>query len=92
MIYKLERRGTGLAMPASLYNFLNQNKIEYSYNFELAGIEITDSASERIRNEYKVGLERDTIKYMAETETGPKTQNRASESKAKTKREKKKLW
>jgi len=92
MIYKLERRGTGLAMSASLYNFLNQNKIEYSYDFIAGGIEITDSASERIRNEYKVGLERDMIKDTSETETVLKTQNRASQGKVKAKREKRKLW
>ena len=62
MIYELERRGTGLAMSASLYNFLIHNKIEYSYNFELGGIEITEDALESIRNDYKADLGTEAIK------------------------------
>ena len=91
MIYELERRGTGLAMSASLYNFLIHNKIEYSYNFELGGIEITEDALESIRNDYKADLGTEAIKYTSKTETALKTQNKASQSKS-IKREKKRLW
>jgi hypothetical protein len=74
MIYKLERRGTGLAMSASLYNFLNHNKIEYSYNFELGGIEITEEAMESIRINFKHDLEQETIKHTPEIKKAVKTQ------------------
>ena len=75
MIYKLERRGTGLAMSASLYNFLNHNKIEYRYNFELGGIEITEEASECIRINFKPDLVHESIKVSAENKNSVKTQN-----------------
>lgn len=92
MIYQLERRNSGLAMPTTLYNFLNHNKIEYKYDFDAGGIEITETAMESIRNDYKAFLEQESIKYIAEDKNSFKTQIQASGNKIKTKREKKKLW
>ena len=62
MIYKLERRNTGLAMPVSLFNFLVINEIDYTYNFEKGGIEVSKDDLQRIRINFKAGLELIPIK------------------------------
>lgn len=81
MIYKLERRGTGLAMPASLFNFLMQNHIKYTYDFTNEGIEITEDAFKRIQIDFKPYLESKMIKYTSETQKTLKTQNMKSQRK-----------
>lgn len=77
MIYKLERRNNGLAMPTTLMNFLMYNKINYTYDFIVGGIEITEEAMESIRINFKHDLEQETIKHTPEIKKAVKTQNTA---------------
>jgi hypothetical protein len=66
MFYKLESRGTGLAMLASLFNFLIQNHIKYTYDFKLGGIELTDDDYNYIESNFKPDLEQSSINYREE--------------------------
>lgn len=53
MLYKLEKRGTSLAMPTTLYNFLMQNHINYTYDFEQSGIQLDSTWYQYILDNYK---------------------------------------
>lgn len=75
MIYELERRGNSLVMPTRLYNFLIQNKVKFSYDFENAGINLTEDIAERIRTALNDDFTSQTIKYTTETQKTLKTQN-----------------
>lgn len=50
MLYPLERRSTSLVMPALLFNYLQENRIPYEYNFEQGGIEIPEEQFQKIQN------------------------------------------
>ena len=75
MIYKLEKRGSSLVMPTRLYNFLIQNKVKFSYDFENAGINLDEDIIERIRTALNDDFTSQTIKYTTETQKTLKTQN-----------------
>ena len=49
MIYELEKRDNSLVMPTRLYNFLTQNKVKFSYDFENSGIHLEECVVERIK-------------------------------------------
>ena len=75
MLYKLERRATGLAMSSALMNFLMHNKIPYKYDFAGGGIEITEEDAENIR----INFNSDSIpEYVPEVKPKTKTSKRRS--------------
>ena len=49
MIYPLERRSTSLVMPSTLFNYLQENKISYDYDFEQGGIHLEECVVERLK-------------------------------------------
>lgn len=75
MIYELEKRGNSLVMPTRLYNFLMQNKVKFSYDFENSGINLDEDIVERIRTLGNDDFISQTIKYTTETQKTLKTQN-----------------
>lgn len=83
MLYKLEKRGTGLAIPAVLYNFMLTNHIEYTYNFKQEGIELTENDYNRLISCFKPSFEEKAIKYTGISETLLKNENMRSNIKHK---------
>lgn len=43
MLYSLERRSTGLAVPTAVYNYMLRNGINYSYDFVNGGLELSET-------------------------------------------------
>lgn len=74
MIYKLERRGTGLVMPTSLMNFLVKNGISYKYDYEQEGIDISEEAYNRIFYDFSPISTDECVNYREEPKRAIKTE------------------
>ena len=75
MIYKLEKRGNSLVIPARLYNFLMQNKVPIIYDFENSGINLDEDIIERIRTLGNDNFISQTIELLLRRKKTLKTQN-----------------
>lgn len=74
MIYELEKRGNSLVIPTRLYNFLMQNNVKFSYDFENSGINLEEDIIERIRTLKNDDLTHQTVKCITEAQKTLKTQ------------------
>jgi len=83
MLYKLEKRGTGLAIPTTLYNFMLTNGIKYTYNFQQEGIELTETDYNRVILCFKPGFKEKAVKYTGTDRNPVKNENMRSNTKQK---------
>lgn len=76
MLYKLEQRNGSLVIPTALYNFLSQNRIDYTYDFKLGGIQLTETAYNDVISNFKPDFEKKVVNCINEIKTPVKTQNK----------------